>query len=236
METPIQPSGFLLVDKPVDWTSFDVVAKLRGITGVKRIGHAGTLDPFATGLLIVAVGREATREINHFMKQDKIYITAIHLGATSTTDDSTGEKTPGLKKPTAEKKTSQEKIEKILKTYIGTFEQIPPMFSAIKQNGRRLYKIARTGEVVERHPRTVTIHKIELINYGWPTLILRVNCGSGTYIRALARDIGEALGVGGYCETLRRLQIGNHKIEDAWPINNFTPENWQTRLLFKKPL
>ncbi len=231
IETPAKQSGFLLADKPAGWTSFDVVAKLRGITGVKRIGHAGTLDPFATGLLIVAIGREATRKIDGFMKLDKTYETTIYLGATSTTDDITGDIKQCDAISVGEKKWSREEIEKTMQKFIGTFEQIPPMFSAIKQNGRRLYKMARAGKVVERKPRAITIHKIYLLKYEWPALILRIKCGSGTYIRALARDLGETLGVGGYCETLRRLQIGGYDVKDAWPIEKFTHENWQTRLL-----
>lgn len=219
------PSGILLIDKPTGWTSFDVVAKLRRITGVARIGHAGTLDPFATGLLIVAVGREATKHIASFMKQDKMYDATFVLGATSATHDPEGEIVPSGATPVA-----RAQIEAAAAELTGEIEQVPPMHSAIKIGGKRLYALAREGKEIERVPRRVVIHAFEILSYDWPETRVRVRCSSGTYIRALARDLGEALGVGAYASALRRTHIGAHSVDDALALDTLTPENWHTYL------
>ena len=209
----------LLIDKPADWTSFDVVAKIRGaartISGNKKIkvGHAGTLDPFATGLLIVLIGDE-TKKQDMYMKQDKEYETTLFLGAMSTTGDPEGEITPHEYKI-----PDQKDISTSLETLQGTISQTPPIYSAIKVYGQRAYKLARAGKIPEMKPREVVIYKIELLNYNFPQLKIRVNCSSGTYIRTLAEDIGKRLGCGAYLTTLRRTKIGEYRIEDALAID-----------------
>ncbi len=214
----------LLIDKPSGWTSFDVVAKIRShysaLEGAKvKVGHAGTLDPFATGLLIVLVG-EATKEQDKFMKLDKIYEATLRLGTTSTTGDPEGEilETPhdSFAIPTIEE------VRRTLKKFTGKIDQIPPQYSAIKVNGRPAYKYARSGETVSLKSRPIYIHKIEATNYQYPELSLIVSCSSGTYIRTLASDIGKELQTGAYLTTLRRLSIGRYKVADAQNIPGMT--------------
>jgi tRNA pseudouridine55 synthase len=232
--------SFFLVDKPPDWTSFDVVGFIRRQerkkTGDKkiRVGHAGTLDPFATGLLIVAVGREFTKRLDEFKKLPKTYIATIRLGATSDTDDITGKISPFIVILSAAKdplsrtlrdssvaplpqndKPSISQIKKVLKKFIGEQKQIPPRYSAKKINGQKMYSMARAGKDFVREPSVIHIHNIELLNYTWPDLKIKVDCGSGTYIRSLARDLGEALGVGGYCAELRRTKIGPYELGET---------------------
>lgn len=215
-----QNNNFLLIDKPVGWTSFDAVnflrSKLRRETGNKKIkvGHAGTLDPFATGLLIVAVGRENTKRIDEFQKLPKTYITTLHLGATTDTFDCTGVITENLNK----KIPTESEITTILNNFIGLQLQLPPMYSAKKIGGQRLYKLARQGKEVERQPNEITIYNIKLINYSYPELTIEVQCSTGTYIRTLANDIGQKLGVGAYCRTLRRTTIGDYNVDQASKI------------------
>lgn len=229
----------LLIDKPVGWTSFDVVAKIRGSlrnTNLKKVkvGHAGTLDPFATGLLIILVG-DATKQQDVFMKLDKEYEATLKLGFTSTTGDPEGEIIPYLSLPTNQNykklignpkenmdsclrrndKPLQKDIECVLKQFTGEIQQIPPAFSAIKIDGQRAYKLARAGKKVKLEPRKITIYKLEILDYAYPELKIRVNCSSGTYIRTLAVDIGKLLGTAAYLTELRRTKIGDHKIEDA---------------------
>lgn len=209
-------NGILLVDKPAGWTSFDVVAKVRGqlkaqyaARGEKptkrqlKVGHAGTLDPFATGLLVLLLG-DATKKADEFLKLDKVYEATITLGATSTTGDPEGQVTSSK-----EKVVSSKEIEAVLKKFVGEIQQRPPIFSAIKINGKRAYKLARDGKEVEIPLRNVTIYSIELIDYTYPELKIRTHVGSGTYIRSLAVDIGEALGTGAYCSQLRRTKIAD---------------------------
>ena len=212
--------NILLIDKPVGWTSFDAVnflrSKLRRETGNKKIkvGHAGTLDPFATGLLIIAVGRENTKRIDEFQKLPKTYITTLHLGATTDTFDCTGIITENLNK----KNPTESEITTILNNFIGPQLQLPPMFSAKKIDGQRLYKLARQGKEVERQPNEITIYDIKLIKYSFPELTFEVQCSTGTYIRTLANDIGQKLGIGAYCQTLRRTRIGDFSVDQASPI------------------
>lgn len=202
---------FILIDKPVNWTSHDVVAHLRRKLNVKKIGHAGTLDPFATGLLIVGVGREATKRLDEFKGMPKVYETTIHLGATSETQDKTGKITSIVNFPTPVRNDIQE----VLKQFVGKQFQTPPMYSAKKINGQKLYDLARAGITVERKPVEIEIYEIKFLEYNWPYIKIEVRCSTGTYIRTLAHDIGAKLGVGAYCEELRRLAIGEFRVENA---------------------
>lgn len=219
--------GVVAINKPAGLTSHDVVAQLRRITGIKQVGHTGTLDPFATGLLLVMVGA-ATRLAEYAHNAHKIYETTVTLGATSTTDDGTG--TITVTQPMASESTAQQ-IEKVLQQFIGEIDQVPPHYAAIKVGGKKLYEYARTGEQVLRQARRVRIDHIEILEYRYPNLRLRVTCGSGTYIRALARDIGQALGGGGYASALQRIAIGSIKIEQAAGLDSLEPQTWQTQLL-----
>lgn len=223
MDETFLNQDFILVDKPVGWTSFDAVnfvrGKLRIATGNKKIkvGHAGTLDPFATGLLIIAAGRENTKRIDEFKAMPKTYVANIRLGATSDTFDSTGEIVTthidkGIKPP------KLEKIQETLTTFIGLQLQLPPMYSAKKINGQRLYNLARKGITVERQSNEITIFSIKLLEYSYPNLIIEAVCSTGTYIRTLANDIGQKLGVSAYCQDLRRTAIGQYSVADAQKI------------------
>ncbi len=216
-------SGFLLIKKPSGPTSHDIIDELRRITGERKIGHAGTLDPFASGLLIVAVGREATRNIAQFIKQDKTYIAKLHLGATSNTFDRTGIIQNGQRPLDILHKVE---IEKILKKFVGEQKQIPPMYSAKKVGGKKLYELARKGVEIERKPAEIKIHYIKLLNYKYPELEIETRVSSGTYIRTLANDIGQALGCGAYLEELQRTEIGGYKLKNAVETKNLTKENW----------
>ena len=263
-------SQFILINKPIGWTSFDVVAYVRQrihkqchpkfISGSLispgevlkqaclpgrqvqpdkkrlRVGHAGTLDPFATGLLIVGVGRDATKRLDEFKNLPKTYVATIHLGAVSDTGDITGQITPTLQhlNSTTQKQynniakeqfnnltaPTRTQIESIMSSFIGRQLQIPPMYSAKSVGGQRLYKLARQGKVVEREPSEIEIFAIKLLNYAYPLLKIEVSCSSGTYIRTLAEDIGEKLGVGAYCEELVRTKIGNFDVREAYSLDN----------------
>lgn len=200
--------------KPKGPTSFDIVAQVRKITGVKKVGHAGTLDPLASGVLVIAVGREATKKISEIVGQEKEYIADIKLGVTSTTDDAEGIKT--LKYENIKtKKPNLNNIKKIIKKFVGKIDQVPPQFSAIKVNGRRAYKSARKGEQVELKPRQVEIKEIGILKYKYPNLKIRVLTGKGVYIRSLARDIGQELGIGAHLTDLERIRVGDFKKQDA---------------------
>lgn len=225
--TDTQPTGFILIDKPAGFTSHDVVAKLRRITGIRKIGHAGTLDPFATGLLVVGVGRAATRQLGELTGHDKEYEAKAVLGATSDTQDLTGE----LTGDPVENWPSPETLDLVLPGFRGEIEQIPPMYSAKKIKGKKLYELARAGEEVERKPNQVTIHELEIRSYQPPHLIFRARCSAGTYIRTLAHDIGQALGIGAYLETLRRTKSGDYSVEQAVQLDQLTPENWSEHLV-----
>lgn len=214
------PSGFLLVDKPVGPTSHDIVDAARRVLGCGgrarkagatcRVGHAGTLDPFASGLLILAVGAK-TKEISAFVGLDKAYEATLRLGATSDTMDRTGAITE--QKDCAP--VAQETFEAALTAFRGGIDQVPPMYSAKKVGGKKLYELAREGKEIERAPVRVTIHELELVSYAWPTAKIRTRVSSGTYIRALADDIGKVLGCGAYLEELRRTSIGSFDVKDA---------------------
>jgi len=228
MTNLLPKSGFLLIDKPAGWTSFDVVAKLRRITGVRKIGHAGTLDPFATGLLIVAVGKDATKQMDQFVKLTKAYEATFVLGATSTTHDPEGDIVQNVNPES--RIQNREPIESAIQALTGRLDQIPPMHSAIKVGGKRLYKLARQGKEIERKPRSIIVHAFEVLEYAWPELRVHILCSSGTYIRALARDLGTALGIGAYASALRRTKIGEYSVEDALSLDALTPENWHAYL------
>ncbi len=180
-----------------------------------RVGHAGTLDPFATGLLIIGVGRESTRRLDEFKKMPKTYVAEIKLGQVSDTYDKTGKISDFDKKPANPNKPKRKDIPSILKTFIGKQNQTPPMFSAKKINGQRLYDLARKGIEVERKPSEIDINKIKLIKYTWPILKIEVQCSAGTYIRSLAHDIGQKLGTGAYCQELVRTKIGKFLLKKA---------------------
>jgi tRNA pseudouridine55 synthase len=221
-------NGFLLIDKPDGWTSHDIVGYMRKVTGEKRIGHAGTLDPFATGLLIVAIGRQYTKRLEEFKNLDKEYVATIHLGAVSDTQDRTGVITMHDSHDTTQ--FSQTNIEAVLQSFVGAQEQIPPMYSAKKVDGKRLHALARAGKEVERKPSQVIIHSIELLSYDGQLVTVKCHVSPGTYIRTLAHDIGQALGVGAYCEELRRTKIGTYCVEDGISPKILVPEIVEKRL------
>lgn len=233
-------NGFLLVNKPGGFTSHDVVAVARRMLKIKKIGHAGTLDPMATGLLILGVGK-ATKKLGSIIGLPKTYTAEITLGATSTTDDKEGVIEPFTAPATAGvhdvdsrvrgNGTSLEilpltptlkEIETCLKKFIGEQQQTPPQFSAIKINGQRAYKIARQGKIVELKPRTITIYDIRLISYEYPLINIETSVSSGTYIRSLARDIGQALKTGAYLSRLERTSIGEYKLDDAIELDKIS--------------
>jgi tRNA pseudouridine55 synthase len=207
----------LLVDKDLRWTSFDVVAKLRRLLGIKKIGHAGTLDPLATGLLIVCCGK-ATKSIDQFQAQRKRYTATIRLGATTNTDDAEAPEEQVPEQQAALDTVTEEDLHRTVQEFVGEIQQVPPMFSALKHNGKPLYKLARQGKTVQREARTVTVHSITIVAIALPLLTVEVECSKGTYIRSLARDIGAALGCGGYLHSLRRTGIGEYNVEDALTV------------------
>ena len=215
--------GIFAVDKPVGISSQKAVQIVkywaRRKTGDKKIkvGHGGTLDPLASGVLVVAVGREHTKQIDKIVKSEKEYTAEIYLGEVSSTDDAEGEKTVVNKIV----KPSKREIEKVLQQFVGKIEQVPPTYSAIKIDGQEAYKRVRRGEEIEMKKRTVEIKNIEILDYNYPKLRLRVACGKGTYIRSLARDIGESLEIGAYLSGLTRTKVGNFKLSSAKQISDF---------------
>ena len=206
----------LLIDKPLYWTSFDVVRKIRGLIRIKKVGHAGTLDPLATGLLIVCTGR-FTKKINEYMAQEKEYTGTITLGATTPTFDLESE--PRDLKDFFH--LTHDQLLKAAATFTGEILQMPPVHSAIKQDGKRVYEMARKGIDVKMEPRRVTISSFEIISVELPVIAFKVTCSTGTYIRSLANDFGEALGCGGYLSSLCRTRIGDFKVEDAISMEAF---------------
>jgi len=259
--------GVLLVDKPATWTSFDVVNYVRRIVATHedkkpkncKVGHTGTLDPFATGLLILLIGKEYTRKAADLSKVDKTYEVTMKLGETSTTGDPEGEITPYVIASPAVISTESEKSllnqdlstplrssrddealsgtvptkEQILEAaegFKGEIEQVPPAFSAIKVNGQRAYKLAREGKEVIIEPRKVTINRLEVTNYDYPNVQFTVNVSSGTYIRTLVEDIAKVLGTGAYTTELRRTEVGNFSITDATEVKKLDVSNMQNLL------
>ncbi len=206
-------TGILLVDKPEDWTSHDVVAKLRGVMGERRIGHSGTLDPMATGLLVVFFGR-ATRAVSFAEADEKTYIAELLLGITTDTQD-----TEGSVLSRCEAIPGREEIEAALERFRGEIGQIPPMYSAVKKNGKKLYELARKGVEVEREARRITIYELDILSGNGERWTLRVRCSKGTYIRTLCHDIGQALGCGACMSALRRTRAGAFSVEQAHPLS-----------------
>jgi len=208
--------GIFAVNKPLGMTSHDVVDLVRKKTGVKRVGHGGTLDPLASGVLVIAVGRENTKRLNEFVKGEKEYVAEIKLGFDSTTDDEEGEK---IEVNTKIKPTLEE-IEQTLKQFVGKIKQTPPLYSSIKIAGKEAYKYARKGKTVELKVREVEIKEIRLLLYKYPVIKLNVTTGPGVYIRSLARDIGKSLSTGGYLKSLVRTRVNNFTIKQSISLAN----------------
>jgi tRNA pseudouridine55 synthase len=202
--------------KPKRMSSHDVINIVRRKSGIKRVGHAGTLDPLASGVLVVAIGRENTKKLTGLLKKDKEYVATINLGMDSTTDDEEGEKTEYKVKQIP----SKDQIENVIKNFIGEIKQTPPLYSAVKVNGKPAYYYARKGKELRLEERTVFVYGIEILNYEYPVLLIKVSCGSGVYIRSLARSIGEKLGTGAYLADLMRTRVGDFYIEKAYEIDD----------------
>ncbi|MFH1145358.1 MAG: tRNA pseudouridine(55) synthase TruB [bacterium] len=217
--------GFLAVNKPSGPTSHDLVDMVRKITGVKTVGHAGTLDPFATGVLIIGIGRPATKRLTEWHQFPKTYIATMTLGQTSNTYDRTGVIRDG--KTT---KPSLETLQTTLQSFIGCLAQLPPMHSARKVGGIKLYELARQGKMVLRKPKSITIHNIQLVKYDYPTVVITVECSTGTYIRSLANDLGEKLGTGALLQELERTNIGPIGLDRAVSVKDLATK-WRQHLL-----
>ncbi len=220
--------GLLIIDKPSGLTSHDVVNRVRRATNIRPVGHAGTLDPMATGVLVVCLG-QATRVSEYLLGHDKAYHAKIRLGIETTTDDADGEvvATRGVN-------VDRAAVERALALFAGEIQQIPPMYSAIKRDGQKLYELARQGIEVEREARSVIIRSIELRGYQAPDVTIDVQCSAGTYLRSIARDLGAALGTGGHLIELRRMAAGPFTIEQALPLEAFEAaareDQWHTHL------
>lgn len=217
--TVYEEGKVLLINKPLRWTSFDAVRKIRNLVRIKKVGHAGTLDPLATGLLIICTGR-FTKRINEYMAQEKEYTGTFILGATTPTYDLESEpvdfrETGGITLPMIREATGR---------FTGEIDQIPPAHSAIKQDGKRVYELARQGREVILEPRKVSIREFEIVSVDMPVVHFRVVCSTGTYIRSLAHDFGKALGCGSYLGSLCRTRIGSYRLEDAMDIGEFERE------------
>lgn len=209
----------LAIDKPSDWTSFDVVNKIRRLTGIKKVGHAGTLDPFATGVLVICMG-PATKKSSDVMMLAKEYVAEITFGKETDTMDLTGKFIAEAALPTL----TEDKINETLASFLGLIEQEIPAYSAAKHKGKRLYKLARAGKEVPQLFKKVEVYELELLTFSPEKLSIRVLCGKGTYIRTLARDIARKLGSAGYVNKLCRTRVGDYKIEDAYTIESFQKE------------
>ncbi len=216
IENTFEEGRVLLIDKPLHWTSFDVVRKIRNTIKIKKVGHAGTLDPLATGLLIVCTGK-FTKKINEYMSQEKEYTGSITLGATTPTYDL--ESKPENFKSFDD--ITKELIHATTRKFIGEIMQVPPIHSAIKQKGKPVYLLARKGVDVILEPRKISINQFGITGIEMPKIFFKVACTTGTYIRSLANDFGEALGCGGYLNSLCRTRIGNFKLEDAISVEEF---------------
>lgn len=223
-------AGFLLLDKKQDWTSHDVVAKLRSILKIKQIGHTGTLDPFATGLLICAIGR-ATKMVGLFDPLPKTYEAQIKLGQTSDTYDRTGH----VEQRGSVLNISQSEIQKALANFIGRQEQLPPMYSAKKINGKKLYDLARQGIEVARKSCEIVIYSIKLLDFRGDLLKIEVQCSAGTYIRSLAHDLGQKLGTGALLQELKRTAIGSFNLSTAVALSGLSLENYSDHLIAPLP-
>lgn len=227
IENKPMEEGFIAVNKPKGITSFKVIYVLRKITGIKKIGHCGTLDPLASGVLVCAIGRSATRKIDEFKDQDKVYLAEIELGKESDTYDLEGE----IRQNIITKKLKVSELKNVLKKYTGEFLQMPPVYSAKKIGGVRAYKLARKGDIVEMKKSKVTIKKIKIISYHFPFLKIEISCGKGTYIRSLANDIGKDLGCGAVLCNLERTCVGKIRLKDSIPLDKINENNWENFLL-----
>ena len=220
------PAGIIIIDKPEGWTSQDVAAKLRGVFHERRVGHGGTLDPMATGVLPVFIGR-ATRAVEFFESAEKEYVAGLRLGLETNTQDTTGETL--AEQPVS---VTKEQVQEVLTTFLGPQQQLPPMYSAVKIGGKKLYELARQGKTVERKPRNIEILELELLEGEGADYVIRVRCSKGTYIRTLCHDIGQALGCGGCMSSLRRTGAGCYGIEQAVTMEELLAmESPEARLL-----
>ena len=217
----IRAAGFLNINKPLGLTSHDIVARVRRHyrkrAGSSKVGHAGTLDPLADGVLVICLGA-ATRLSSYIMRGRKLYRAQITLGAATTTYDAAGE----ILDRSCADRIHRADIERALPRFIGDIEQVPPMYSAIKVGGKKLYELARQGQTIEREPRAITIHSIKILSWRNPILALEIACGSGTYIRSLAHDLGAEIGVGGYLSGLTRKASGAFQLRDSIPLATIT--------------
>jgi tRNA pseudouridine55 synthase len=222
-------SGIFNIDKPAGRTSFQVVSLVRRLSGVRRVGHAGTLDPSATGVLVVCLG-QATRLVEYMMEATKVYRAEVRLGITTDTLDATG--TPLSQADPSN--VDRRQVEEALTAFVGEIDQVPPMFSALKYNGEPLYRYARAQKQVERQARRVTIHRLQLLAFQPPLATIEVECGKGTYIRALAHDLGQQLGCGAHLAALARLRVGPFTLDDACSLPQleaaFQEDRWQSLL------
>lgn len=207
--------SILLINKPPGPTSHDMVDRVRKITGEKRVGHAGTLDPFAEGLLIVLVSRESTKRQAEFMKLDKVYEATFVLGEERDTDDVTGRVRSSFSAEKPNEAPTRSVVKEVLQKFIREIDQMPPAYSAKKIKGKKAYELARVGIEPELKPKKITIYNLEILDYQWPELKIRTKVSSGTYIRALARDVGRELGVGAYVKELKRTKIGKYELKNA---------------------
>ncbi|HHH41182.1 MAG TPA: tRNA pseudouridine(55) synthase TruB [Chloroflexi bacterium] len=217
--------GILNLNKPAGLTSHDVVDRVRAVARQRKVGHAGTLDPMATGVLLVCLGR-ATRVAEYLMASPKTYRARVRLGVTTDTYDAEGSVVE--ERPV---EVDRAAVERALERFRGRILQVPPMYSALKHKGKRLYELARRGEVVEREPRPVEVYRLELVEWTPPELVLELDCSPGTYVRALAHDLGEALGCGAHLAGLVRLASGDFRLEEATPLEELTRERLPSLLL-----
>lgn len=219
--------GFLNINKPAGMTSHDVVARLRRALRLRKLGHAGTLDPLATGVLVLCVG-QATRLSEYVMRGDKRYLAVVRPGVSTETYDAEGDVLDRRDASCLQR----EAVVEALDSFRGEVEQLPPMYSAVKQGGRKLYELARAGQTVERRPRRVTIHTLELVDWTPPTFTLELTCSAGTYVRSLAHDLGEALGTGAYLAALTRTASGTFRLQDATtPDDLLARPDWRSLLV-----
>lgn len=228
--TKIQIDGILVVDKPAEWTSHDVVAKVRNTFKLNKLGHAGTLDPIATGVLILLSGK-ATKSSNKLMADEKEYLFTIKFGESTDTQDITGKILNKTENPPP---LSADAIEEILKEFRGEISQIPPMFSAIKIKGKKLYELGRKGIVIKREPKIITIYDLQLESLDWPFATIKTVCSKGTYIRTICNDIGEKAGCGACMQSLIRKRSGNYSIKEAYQlpeILKWSPETFKEKVL-----
>lgn len=220
MTTPLKSEGILLLNKSCGYTSFDLVRKLRKITGISKIGHAGTLDPFASGLMVMLIGRSYTKMSHRFMSSDKAYKACVQLGKETSTFDLEGDVTS-----TSDYIPSLEEVKAAIQEQQGTKEQIPPMFSAKKVQGKKLYELARKGITIERKAQIVTL-ETTLIRYDYPELEIDITCSKGTYIRALADEIGKKLTCGAHLKSLVRTRSGHFSLDECIFLEKLEPSNW----------